>query len=294
MPRMIIIAAAGVLITGLAYTSWRAISSPAPPPPHVVIPAPVHHVPTINLLIADRDVPAGSFLRPSDLSSETVVVSEAPETAWKDTPATRVSLVGALVRRSIPHDAVLLPAELLLAGDHGFLAALLAPSMRAFTIPHDEILSGAELIWPGDRIDLILTQQMPTTTTLGHQISAETVLTDLRVLAVDRQLVQPAPSADHDVMHADPTAGMVTLEVSPPDAEKLAVALRLGRVAFAVRSSSGVLPERIAGAAAPLHEARATWADAVMHSLDQVQVPTPAPSIPLHVYDGAGDTEYKF
>ena len=294
MPRMIIVAAAGVAFTGLAYTGWRALSAPAAPPPHAVMPAPVHHVPMVNLLTADRDVPAGSFLRPSDLASTTVLASGAPDTAWRDTPAIRISLVGALVRRSIPHDSMLLPAELLLAGDHGFLAALLAPGMRAFTIPHDEIISGAELIWPGDRIDLILTQQMPSTTTLGHQISAETVLTDLRVLAVDRQLVQPAPSADHDAVHADPTAGMVTLEVSPADAEKLAVALRLGRVAFAVRSSSGSLLGQTTATAKPMHEARATWADAVMHSLDEVQVPTPPPSISLHVYDGAGGTEYKF
>ena len=214
--------------------------------------------------------------------------------AWKDTPATRLSLAGALVRQSIPHDSILLPNELLLVGDHGFLAALLAPGMRAFTIPHDQMISGSDFVWPGDRIDLILTQQMPANIPLGHQISAETVLTDLRVLAVDRQLVQPSPSAEHQDFHPDATSGMVTLEVTPADAEKLAVALRLGRVALAIRSASKPAAGIELTSTSLTHGARPTWADTVMHSLDQVQGQVSLPSTSLHVYDGAGDREYKF
>ena len=294
MARMIIVAVAGIALTGLAYTGWRAISSPAPPLTHIAVQAPVRHIPTISLIVADRDVPAGSLLRPSDLTSIAIVATDAPDAAWRDTPAVRMSLVGALVRQSIPHDSLLLPKEILLAGDHGFLAALLTPGMRAFTIQHDEIISGSDLIWPGDRIDLILTQQMPASMPLGHQISAETVLTDLRVLAVDRQLVQPLPAADREAVQPGAASGMVTLEVSPPDAEKLAVALRLGRVALAVRSASGTSAGGSLAAASPVREARATWADSVMHSLDQIQVPIASPTTSLHVYDGAGDKEYKF
>ncbi len=290
MARTVIIALAGVAVVGLGITGWHALSSPPPPPPPVA--APVRHIPMVSLLVAYRDVPPGAFLRPSDMSSVSVAANIAPARAWRDTAAARAALVGALVRRPVPHDTMLDPSELLLAGDHGFLAALLTPGMRAFTITHDQIISGSELIWPGDRIDLILTQQMPASLVPGHQVSAETVLTDLRVLAIDRQLVQPPPADEKDASHND-SAGTVTVEVSPPDAEKLAVAVRLGRVAFAVRAALGPgVREKLAAGIPPVHPRDATWAGSVMHSLDQV--PPSPPSVSLHVFEGAGVQEYKF
>lgn len=292
MARTLIIAVAGVAVVGLGITGWRALSSSPPPAPAVA--APVRQIPMVSLLVAYRDVPPGAFLRPGDMSSVSVAADIAPPRAWRDTAAARASLVGALVRRPIPHDTMLDPSELLPAGDHGFLAALLTPGMRAFTIPHDQIISGSELIWPGDRIDLILTQQMPAGLAPGHQISAETVLTNLRVLAIDRQLIQPLPTDDEkEATRSDSNSGTVTVEVSPSDAEKLAVALRLGRVAFAVRAALG--PEaraELATDAPPGHPTGATWADTVMHSLDQV--PPSPPAVSLHVFEGAGMQEYKF
>ncbi len=295
MARTLIIAVAGVAITGLAITGWRALSSsaPPPPPPQVAAAPVVRQVPMVNLLVAEHDIPPGAFLRPGDMSSMSIAAVMASPTAWRDTAATRASLVGALVRRAIPHNAMLDPAALLLAGEHGFLAALLTPGMRGFTITHDQIISGSELIWPGDRIDLILTQQMPPSTPLGHQISAETVLTNLRILAVDRKLVQPPPTDDKETMRADSNSDTVTVEVSSEDAEKLAVAIRLGKVAFAVRSASASgVTEKLAADTSVAHGAGATWADGVMHSLDQV--PSPPPAASIHVFDGAGDKEYKF
>ena len=292
MARPFIIALAGVAVVGLGVTGWHALSSSPPPPPPPAA-APVREIPMVSVLVAYRDVPPGAFLRPSDMSSVLVAADVAPPRAWRDTAAARASLTGALVRRPIPHDTMLDPSELLLAADHGFLAALLTPGMRAFTITRDQIVSGSELIWPGDRIDLILTQQMPAGLALGHQISAETVLTNLRVLAIDRQLVQPPPTDEKETTRSDSGPGTVTVEVSPPDAEKLALALRLGRVAFAVRASLGPdIRGEVANEVPPARQAGATWADAVMHSLDQVP-PTP-PAVSLHVFEGAGMQEYKF
>ena len=263
MARTLIIAVAGVALTGLAITGWRALSTSPPPPPPSVAAAPiVRHVPMVNILVAERDIPPGAFLRPGDISSISITADIASPKAWRDTPATRSSLVGALVRHAIPHDTTLDPSELLLAGEHGFLAALLTPGMRAFTIPHDQIVSGSELIWPGDRIDLILTQQMPASAPLGRQISAETVLTNLRILAVDRKLVQPPPSDDKETARTDSNAGMVTVEVSSEDAEKLAVALRLGKVAFAVRSATPETTETLAAETASARHTGATWSTA--------------------------------
>ncbi|WP_419728290.1 Flp pilus assembly protein CpaB [Lichenicola sp.] len=280
-------------LAGLGVFGWRAVHPPAPPP-QVAAAAPKAVPVMINIIVASRDLLPGSFLRPDDLSTAAFAATAAPPDAMRDTPAERAKLVGALIRRVIPHESVLDPAQLLLTGDHGFLAAILAPGMRAFTISQDQILSNAGLIWPGDRLDLILTQQMPTTTPPERQISAETVLTGLRVLAIDRQLVQPPPPDDKSPGNNGPAApAAVTVEVSPVDAERLAVALRLGKVAFAVRSATPGVADSApspmpAQAPAP---GSTTWAGAVMHSLNGLQ---PPPVVSVHVFEGDGDKEYKF
>jgi pilus assembly protein CpaB len=74
-------------------------------------------------------------------------------------------------------------------------------------------------------------------------VSGETVLHDVRVLAIDRQLIQGATSESPEAQ----TARTVTLEVTPADAERVVVAERLGHLSLAVvavtqTSSSGTQP----------------------------------------------------
>ncbi|NPD69202.1 Flp pilus assembly protein CpaB [Lichenicola cladoniae] len=291
--RLFLFGLMGIGLAGFGTFGWRAIHPPASLPQAALATPKVTPV-MLKLLIAAHDLVAGSFLRPEDLSSASVAEDAAPPNARRDTPAARAQLLGALIRRPIPHEAVLDPDDLLLSGEHGFLAAILTPGMRAFTISHDQIVSDAGLIWPGDRLDLILTQQMPGTVPLDRQVSAETVLVDLRVLAIDRQLVQPQTTDDKRSGSNDaPPSASVTVEVSPADAERLAVALRLGKVAFAIRSAIPGMADK-APNQPPLTiptPGSTTWAGAVMHSLDGLQ---PPPAVSVHVFEGNADKEYKF
>lgn len=291
--RLVLFAMMGVGLVGFGIFGWRAERPQAPP--QAVATATANVPVMLDLLVAAHDLAPGTFVRPADLSTISVAAAAMPPGARRDTPAARAALAGALVLRQIQHGSVPASGDLLLAGGHGFLAAMLAPGMRAFTIPHEQLVSDAGLIWPGDRLDLILTQQMPDTPASGRQIAAETVLTDLRVLAIDRQLVQPEP--------ADPKAGAdaggvpgdaVTVEVSPAGAERLAVALRLGKVAFAIRSATaGIADQAVAAPTIALPApGSTTWAGNVMHSLDQIRPASPPAS--LHVFEGGNDTEYKF
>jgi len=134
--------------------------------------------------------------------------------------------------------------------------------MRAVTIGLDQIGSDASLIWPGDHIDLILVRE---TTAPGrssaHSVSSETVLTDIRVIAVDQQLMQGAAPEEH----AQANSKTMTLEVSTEDAKRLAIALKLGKLSVSVRSASAPLalaPLALAKTAAPV-----TWAGDVSQSL---------------------------
>lgn len=269
-------------ILGFGVFSWQAMHQA--PPLAAAAPVPtIHAAPImINVLVAARALQAGTFLQRDDLSSVAFAQDVMPPNAERDSEAARSALSGALIRRSLPHDAVILASDLLPVGDHGFLAAILRPGLRAFTIAHDQVVADAGLIWPGDRLDLILTQQAPNGAPPGRQTSGETVLTNVRVLAVDQQLVQMSHQGDGK----SPAISTITVEVSPEEAQRLAVALRLGKLAFAVRP--------VAATSASADAAiRPTWADDVMHSLDDPSALRGLATI--HVFDGqSGDKEFHY
>jgi pilus assembly protein CpaB len=147
--------------------------------------------------------------------------------------------------------------------------------MSAVTLGVNEIASDWGLLWPGDHIDLILTQSFDAADTLARRhIAAETVLTNLRVVAVDQQLVQGemADDAEHKA-----TTRTLTVEVSSVQAERLAIALRLGKLSISLRSATTV-PDGKSDASpdAPVFP-RVMWSGDVAQALGQrTRAPTPA------------------
>ena len=78
--------------------------------------------------------------------------------------------------------------------------------------------------------DMALTDQsLP----LGRRVAAETVLRNTRVIAIDQQLIQGAAPTGGDM-----TSRTVTLEVAAEQAERLSVAMRLGRLSLSLRSAT--------------------------------------------------------
>jgi pilus assembly protein CpaB len=251
-----------------------------PAAPHTVAVAPV------KILVAARPLRAGSLLKPEDLTSADTPPGTEPEGASRDTPPARASLYGAMVRHSLSVNEPILPNEILRPGDHGFLAAVLGPNMRAVTVAVDIVTGSAGLIWPGDRVDLILTQTLdPKSAPPSRSVAAETVLANVRVIAIDQQLVQGAtPDAPEQK-----AARTVTLEVSPHGAEEVTVAAKLGHLSLVVRAAdSGPAP--IASAAPP----SITWAGKVSPALAEGEAPR-STSHTMHVYQGAADgKEFHF
>jgi pilus assembly protein CpaB len=173
---------------------------------------------------------------PEDLESSAVSEDKIPPGSMRDTPVGRQQLRGAMMRKSLAAGEAFMPGDFLSPGDRGFLAAVLAPGMRAVTIGVDAVTGIAGLIWPGDRVDLVLTQQIDDQTLPSdHRVAGETVMEDVLVIAVDQQLVQGAQAGANGQNSGSRT---ITLEVSPVDAERVQVAERIGRVALTVHSAS--------------------------------------------------------
>ena len=220
---LVVIMALG--LAGFGAVAWISIQAPSKPVAAVV------EVPRTSVLTAAHLVRAGSLLRPEDISSVELPTASLTKGARADTPGTRSELFGAMVRHTLLAEQQIMPTDVMRPGDHGFLAAVLEPGTRAVTVAVDAVSGTAGLIWPGDHVDMILTQSLDEPGIgSSHRVSAETVLSDVRVIAIDQQILQGATGSQVQ------PARTVTLEVPPADAEKVSVAERLGRLSLTIRS----------------------------------------------------------
>jgi pilus assembly protein CpaB len=279
-----------VLVVALIAVSWFGVSilnqSRHPQVAETAQPQ------TEQVLAAAVLLQAGALLQPTDLTSSPVPVNAVPEGASLDTPANRSALIGSMIRSSISPGAPILDSAVIHPGDHGFLAAVLAPGMLATTVGVDAVSGAAGLIWPGDHVDVLLTQTLSDPSVpVGQQIAAQLVLQNVRVIATGQQLVQgnvstagaPAPAA----------ATTVTLEVTPQGAQRVAVAVRLGTLSLIVRSAVPA-PVTDQSAAQAVAANQPVFADQVSPALTSVHPPPGVVSV-VHVFSGAADsTDYKF
>jgi pilus assembly protein CpaB len=189
--------------------------------------------------------------------------------------------VGAVARRGFQVGDPLVEAELVKPTQGGFLAAVLAPSMRAVAITVGAAESVAGLVAPGDRVDVILTQNFGAANTMSARKSVgETVLHDIRVIAVDQALAGAIQSKQIDTRPLNSDARIprtVTLEVTERQAERLLVAADIGKLELSMRPFAPSNAQGPSAASAP--QAPPTWASDVSSAL-RTSTPVPAPSNP--------------
>jgi pilus assembly protein CpaB len=285
--RVVLVLLVGLGLLGLvgAFLLSQQQAPPAPPP---VVNAP----PPAHILVSARAIRAGSLIVPEDMEAANVDQDKVLPGTMRDNAESRQQLRGAMMRRSLGAGEPFVPGDFLSPGDRGFLAAVLEPGMRAVTIGVDAVSGTAGLIWPGDRIDLLLTQSIDDQTLpTDHRVAGETLMEDVRVIAVDQQLVQGAQAGANG--QAGTANRTVTLEVSPVDAERIEVAARLGRLSLAVHPAAQAAA--VAGEPAVHPEPpQPVFAGDVSAAL-RVHGANKAATAAVRVFRGAGDpVEYKF
>ena len=182
------------------------------------------------VLVAAADLAVGSFVQADSLRWQDWPDVSLPDRYYIRGQTDEQALVGAVVRRPLAVGEPLTPAAVVKPGERGFLAAVLEPGMRAISVPIDEAAGNAGLVLPGDRVDLVLTQTISAEgDPAGARRVSETVLEDLRVIAMGRRL----SSGEGEEGQASRTA---TLEAPPDAVEKVALANELGKLALSLRS----------------------------------------------------------
>ena len=229
--RMLIAAVLLVAALGLGGVAYKALD-PTDPGATAAPAGPV------RVLVAAQPLQAGTLLKDTDLRERELPPTELPEGAFVVSDDSKAEIRGAMLRRYLDAGGVVMRPDVLRPRDRGFLAAVLTPGSRAVSIGVDAKTGAAGLISPGDLVDVILTQEFQRgDTSAGRRIVAETVLTGIRVIAVDQQIAQGAPaSTPAPAAGASRVASTVTLQVTPEQSERVAVAERLGRLVLTVRS----------------------------------------------------------
>jgi pilus assembly protein CpaB len=180
----------------------------------------------IEILVAHETLPTGTLLRKDHFRwqpwpSKTLSANylRRPDVKIED-------LVGAVVRNAVTLGEPITDAKIVHPGERGFLAAVLKPGNRAVTVGVNAVSGIAGFVFPGDRVDLLLTHEIKQDKKSRH--ATETVLADVRVLAIDQ-------STD-DQAEKPKISKNVTLELTPKEAEKVTLMSALGRLSLSLRS----------------------------------------------------------
>jgi pilus assembly protein CpaB len=199
---------------------------------------------TRSILMAAHPVPAGTMLRQDDMTWGDTAANQPIGSEIVSGSIADTELVGAVTRRAYAAREPLTEADLVKHGDREFLVAALKPGYRAISIAVDAAQSTSGLVSPGDRVDVILTQNFSVQgTDAGHKSVGETVLRDLRVIAVDQILVAAdKPEASTSTLSDPKMPKTITLEVTERQAAALLVAEQLGKIDLALRGQQGPVP----------------------------------------------------
>src|SRR6516164_3309512 len=212
-----------VLLLATTALGLIAYNNMTPPKPVVQVTGNTPAPPTTRYFVAAHPLPAGTLAREEDFTVRSVSPDSVPSGAIIDTPEVRVGLRGSLVRTFLDAGSPVTSQDVLRPRDRGFLASVLAPGSRAISINVDAESGVSGLIWPGDYVDVVLTQESDKAD-LAHRALSETVLHNVRIVAIDQEIVQGAPANN---AAAGKTVRAVSLQLAPEQVKKITVAQRL-------------------------------------------------------------------
>ena len=233
--KKLILLVAALVIAALTAFMARTMFSGGEPAPAASAKPPEPTGPQV--LVATRGLPVGTIIT-ADAFRYQPWPKELVEAAYFMKPdggdeAGTKELLGTVVRNPITAGQPLTKGSLVFPGDRGFLAAALGPGMRAVTVPVSALTGVAGFVFPGDRVDMVLTQNVAGQGTGDTLKVSETIIRNLRILATD-QRSQAAKDEQGNTIVSE--YKLVTLEVTPRLAEKIAVAQTIGTLSLSLRS----------------------------------------------------------
>lgn len=176
--------------------------------------------PGVDVVVANSDITVGAQIEDKHLRVENFPANQVPPGAFSK--KSQVIGRGAVV--PITKNEFLLPGKLSAQNGGSGLPGLIPTGMRAVSVGVNEVVQVAGFVQPGTRVDVLLTGNPG-----GKGQQTTTVLENVQVIAAGTRLDRNAGG--------DPQrTPVITLLVTPEDAQKLTLASAEGRIQLALRS----------------------------------------------------------
>jgi len=177
--------------------------------------------PVAEIVVSAADLQVGSRVGDNDVRLARFPASLVPAGAFKQ----RSQVVGRGVILPITKGEFVLSNKLAAENAGSGLPSLIPPGMRAVSVRVNEVVSVAGFVTPGARVDVLLTGN-PTS---SSEPQTNTVLENVEVVAVGQKL-------ERNTTGDAQSAPVITLLVSPDDAQKLTLASTQGKIQLSLRN----------------------------------------------------------
>lgn len=193
---------------------------------------------TNNVVVAKVDIPMGTRI-----IAEQLVVAQFPTnvTPQGAIPTVDANLIGRVTTVAISQRDPVTEMKLAPIGTAGGLQAVIPEGYRAMTVKVDDVVGISGFIMPGALVDVVVVIAPPKNDGANEKIS-KIVLQNIKVLANGQNIDRPKNDREVERVKA------VTLQVTPEQAEKLALASSEGKLQLVMRNSVDQADEQTPGA----------------------------------------------
>jgi pilus assembly protein CpaB len=256
---------------GAAYLALRYLRQQATP---LMAAQPVKG----KLVVAARPLPMGALVTEQDVKTIDWPGGDLPA-GYFSTPQ---EVVGRGLIAPAAQNEALLEGKLAAKGAGGGLPVIIDEGMRAISLAVDQVIGVAGFVLPTNRVDVLLT--LPDNA--SKEQSTKVIMQNVRTLAAGQSIQQDKEGKPQAV-------SVVTLLVTPEQAETLSLASSQGRIQLALRNNldtvliktTGTRVSALLGTVAPVRVRRRT--------ATATAAPEVSPTV-VEVYRGGARTLQKF
>ena len=181
-----------------------------------------------QVVIAARDLNVGQLITDSDVRLAPVSAVALPQGSFRNVS----EVVGRGVVLPMQANEVVLGTKIAGAEEGAGLPAMITHGMRAVSVKVNDVVSVAGFVVPGTHVDVIVTGN-PGSNSDPANTTTTTVLQDVPVLAAGKKLQRDSEGKPQDVP-------VITLLVSPSDAQLLTLASSEGRIQLSLRNPTDI------------------------------------------------------
>jgi pilus assembly protein CpaB len=205
--------------------------------------------PGVEVVVAANDIAVGAKVGENDVKTVRYTAADLPANAFH----LKTSVVGRGAVLPIAKGEFFLPNKLAGENAGAGMPSLIPPGMRAISVRVNEVIGVAGFVVPGTRVDVLLTGNPSG----APEQQTTTVLENVAVIATGQKL-------ERNTAGEPQVTPVITLLVSPDDAQKLTLATTQGKIQLALRNPLDTKQQELAsvntgslykGVSTPVHVA---------------------------------------